>query len=151
MKMKISNVQSIFETLDRDAIIELKNMIHVLLEDNTDADNVTVDQFTEYTPSQVVTALNLHLRKSLQVRDVITTIRSRPLHCGSGMYSCAVVLSVQPFILQSIESDMTWGSTKTVDDVDLVIGRVPEDHKFNMTEFVTSMLKPNQNPSESLS
>ena len=31
-----------------------------------------------------------------------------PLHCGSGMYSCAICVSVEPFVLVSESGDMMW-------------------------------------------
>ena len=37
------------------------------------------------------------------------------LFCGSGMYGCAVVASLEPFILISEEADMRWSSLEAKD------------------------------------
>ena len=38
----------------------------------------------------------------------ISKAAGKILHCGSGLYACAVVASMKPFILISMEGDMMW-------------------------------------------
>lgn len=55
---------------------------------------------------------------NLQVGDVVRTRDSlNPLHGGSGIYQVAVVVSINPFVLISIEGDMMWSITRTPHDV----------------------------------
>jgi hypothetical protein len=49
----------------------------------------------------------------LRIGDLVKGITPATLHCGSGVYECAVVVSVDPFVLVSQEGDMLWGATIT--------------------------------------
>ena len=42
------------------------------------------------------------------------------LACGSGWYSEAVVISEEPFVLTSLESDMRWESTIKKEDFQVI-------------------------------
>ena len=42
------------------------------------------------------------------------------LACGSGWYSEAVVISEEPFVLTSLESDMRWESTIKKEDFEVI-------------------------------
>ena len=39
---------------------------------------------------------------------VAIDVSKTPLHCGSGMYPCAICVSVEPFVLVSESGDMMW-------------------------------------------
>lgn len=49
----------------------------------------------------------------LQIGDLVDYVdpKNGPLHCGSGAYPHAVVVSLYPFRLISEEGDMLWSAT----------------------------------------
>lgn len=52
----------------------------------------------------------------MKVGDTVIAKGGRELlFCGSGMYGCAVVASLDPFILISEEADMRWGTLEAKD------------------------------------
>ncbi len=54
----------------------------------------------------------------MKVGDVVVHRRERNgLHCGSGIYTHAIVASMEPFVLVSEEGDMKWTCTIEPDDV----------------------------------
>lgn len=48
---------------------------------------------------------------TLTVGDLVEAIPPHALACGSGLYPHAVVVSLAPFALVSIEGDMLWTAT----------------------------------------
>jgi hypothetical protein len=42
---------------------------------------------------------------------VVSTHEGHPLHCGSGVYSHAIVVQAAPLVLVSEQADMRWQST----------------------------------------
>jgi hypothetical protein len=45
----------------------------------------------------------------MRIGDVVVAASERdPLHCGSGCYTHAIVVSLEPFALVSEEGDMLW-------------------------------------------
>ena len=53
----------------------------------------------------------------MQVGDVVIPIGDTVLVCGCGSYDCAIVASVEPFALASVEADMLWTCTILPGDV----------------------------------
>ena len=47
----------------------------------------------------------------MNIRDIVTPINGEILRSGSSGYDCAVVASLNPFILISEEGDMMWTAT----------------------------------------
>lgn len=43
--------------------------------------------------------------------DIVTTLGDKVLASGAARYDCAVVISMTPFILTSLASDMRWSAT----------------------------------------
>lgn len=52
---------------------------------------------------------------SFETGDIVAGSTMSTLHCGSGYYADAVVVSAKPLVLVSRETDMLWSST--VDDM----------------------------------
>ncbi len=59
------------------------------------------------------------------------------LRCGSGSYCEAVVVSVDPFILVSIEADMRWKATIRKEDFE-VIGQATDEILSNCNDRLIS-------------
>ncbi len=55
--------------------------------------------------------------RAIEVGDVVVAQGGFILHCGSGIYDCAICISVDPLILVSVETDMRWSTTITTSDV----------------------------------
>ena len=53
---------------------------------------------------------------------VVSNDPAYPLHCGSGIYSHAVVIQENPLVLVSESADMRWESTVMPDNLE-VFGR----------------------------
>ena len=68
------------------------------------------------------------LVQELKVGDIVTPYESDfVLHCASGMYNEAVVISTKPFVLTSKSSDMRWESTVKVEDFRKVDGELDDE------------------------
>ena len=65
----------------------------------------------------MVTPLVRQVEVKMQVGDVVIPIGDTVLACGCGYYDCAIVASVEPFALASVEADMLW--TRTIRPVDV--------------------------------
>lgn len=48
---------------------------------------------------------------NFEVGDVVQANRNTPLHCGSGIYTHAIVVQSEPLVLVSEETDMRWSAT----------------------------------------
>ena len=55
--------------------------------------------------------------RTIEVGDVVIAQGDFDLRCGSGRYDCAICISVDPLVLVSVETDMRWSTTVTVDKV----------------------------------
>jgi hypothetical protein len=58
----------------------------------------------------------------MKVGDVMTPVKgphSGLLACGSGIYTHAILVSAEPFVMVSEEGDMLWGSQRSADFVAL--------------------------------
>lgn len=57
----------------------------------------------------------------MDIGDIVEPIPGSDtlLYCGSGIYPCAVVISSDPLMLVSLETDMLW--TATVKDMKLQV------------------------------
>jgi hypothetical protein len=44
----------------------------------------------------------------MQVGDVVIPVGGTVLACGCGRYDCAIVASIEPFALASVDADMLW-------------------------------------------
>jgi hypothetical protein len=53
----------------------------------------------------------------MRVGDVVIPVGDTVLACGCGRYDCAIVASVEPFALASVEADMLWTCTIRPGDV----------------------------------
>lgn len=53
----------------------------------------------------------------MRVGDVVIPIGACRLAYGCGVYQCAIVASVEPFALASVEADMLWTCTIEPDHV----------------------------------
>ena len=62
----------------------------------------------------------------MQVGDVVIPIGDTDLVCGSGCYDCAIVASVEPFALESVEADMLWTCTIRPGDVKALCQSAPD-------------------------
>ncbi len=47
----------------------------------------------------------------MKVKDIVVPINGHVLRSGSSSYDCAVVASLDPFVLISEEGDMKWSAT----------------------------------------
>lgn len=47
----------------------------------------------------------------MKVRDIVVPINGQVLVSGCEQYSCAIVASLDPFVLISEEGDMKWSAT----------------------------------------
>ena len=58
----------------------------------------------------------------MEVGDLVKPIKEsgEELACGTGRYDCAVVISVEPFMLTSLDSSMLWTTTIKVDDFEVI-------------------------------
>lgn len=64
--------------------------------------------------------------KELHVGDVVQPINvSHTLACGSGRYSCAVVINMNPFVLST--GDMRWQATVEPQHFEFVRRATPEE------------------------
>lgn len=61
----------------------------------------------------------------MKVGDIVTPCSKTVLACGSGSYPCAIVVSVEPFILVSEEADMLWSKTVELENF-IVRGQADE-------------------------
>jgi uncharacterized protein CbrC (UPF0167 family) len=68
------------------------------------------------------------LEQELEVGNIVMpTVESKyHLHSGSSSYDSAVVISVKPFVLASVEADMRWEATIKKEDF-VVIANAPKD------------------------
>ena len=57
--------------------------------------------------------------KTIEVGDVVTGISGYPLHCGSGIYTHAIVVQVSPLVLVSESTDMRWNCV-TLDTLEII-------------------------------
>jgi len=57
------------------------------------------------------------LEVKMKVGDVVIPVGDAVLACGHGRYDCAIVASVDPFALASVEADMLWTCTICPGDV----------------------------------
>jgi hypothetical protein len=48
------------------------------------------------------------MSKTIKKGDVVVARDPNGLHCGSGVYTHAICISVLPFVLVSEETDMRW-------------------------------------------
>jgi hypothetical protein len=62
----------------------------------------------------------------MQVGDVVIPVGNTVLACGCGRYDCAVVASVEPFALASVEADMLWTCTIRPSDVRALCKAAPD-------------------------
>ena len=53
----------------------------------------------------------------MQVGDVVIPVGETVFACGCGRYNCAIVASVEPFALASVDADMLWTCTIAPADV----------------------------------
>jgi hypothetical protein len=56
------------------------------------------------------------MNNMFEVGDVVVPDQSSsdfPLHSGCGVYTHAIVIQVEPFVIVSEESDMKWGNTNS--------------------------------------
>lgn len=58
----------------------------------------------------------------MEVGDLVKPTREgkKELACGTGRYDCAVVISVEPFMITSLDSSMLWTKTLKVDDFEVI-------------------------------
>ena len=54
----------------------------------------------------------------MEIGDIVVSRQAGLLSCGCGIYPCAVVASLGPFILVSVEGDMLW---EKIDSRDLIV------------------------------
>ena len=53
----------------------------------------------------------------MNIGDVVIPIGDVVLACGCGRYDCAIVASIEPFALVSVQGDMLWTCTVKPTDV----------------------------------
>jgi hypothetical protein len=56
----------------------------------------------------MVAPLVRRLEVKMQVGDVVIPVGGTVLACGCGRYDCAIVASIEPFALASVDADMLW-------------------------------------------
>ena len=62
----------------------------------------------------------------MKVGDVVIPIGNTVLACGCGRYDCAIVASVEPFALASVDADMLWTCTIEPNDVMALCQAAPD-------------------------
>lgn len=62
----------------------------------------------------------------MKVGDVVIPIGNTVLASGCGRYACAIVASVEPFALVSVEGDMLWTCTIAPTDVQSLCQAAPD-------------------------
>lgn len=66
------------------------------------------------------------MKTKMQVGDVVIPVGDTVLSCGCGCYDCAIVASVEPFALASVEADMLWTCTIRPGDVLVLCQSAPD-------------------------
>lgn len=79
--------------------------------------------------------------ESLEVGDLVEAVPPFALACGSGRYSCAVLVSLEPFVLVSESGDMLWRATVAPHKVRRIGKATPGTfavalHRFNSDKSV---------------
>lgn len=110
-------------------------------------DNITInriDQEVEVGLAQsfrngheVTCYLNSKPEKPINIGDLVSYRKNRGmLHCGSGWYDEAVVVSLDPFILISTGGDMKWQSTIKIEDF-VHVGKADTEELRNAIDRLT--------------
>jgi hypothetical protein len=60
--------------------------------------------------------------RDMRVGDMVRNSKEQRLYCGCGMYPYAIVMSLDPFILVSEETDMRWDHVLR-EEMDEIVGR----------------------------
>lgn len=47
----------------------------------------------------------------MKIGDVVVPRGTKVLASGCGIYNCAIIVSIYPFVLVSVEGDMLWAKT----------------------------------------
>ncbi len=66
----------------------------------------------------------------MKIGDIVVPKTNEPLlYCGTGIYKCAIVANLDPFVLVSMEGDMLWGDINK-DDVEALGKAYPQNKKI---------------------
>lgn len=95
-------------------------------DDLRDGMNAVLTEYHEsINPPPVLDADNADT--TMQVGAAVKPADGRPMFSGSQTYGGAIVLSMEPFVLTSVDGDMRWASTVQPQDF-AVFGQVTKTH-----------------------
>ena len=58
----------------------------------------------------VITNTTQTTKGKMKIGDIVIPINGEVLACGCGHYDCAVIASITPFVLVSVDGDMIWSN-----------------------------------------